>query len=57
MKDLSMAKIKRKKRGNQSVAMLDQKTFQDFNDRKPSLDNPLELKEKQIPEQLNLKRP
>jgi hypothetical protein len=52
-----MAKIKRKRRVNQSVAMLDQKTFQDFNNRKPFLDNPLELKEKQNPEQLNVKRP
>lgn len=48
-----MVKIKRKRRVNKPLTMLDQKTFQDFNDRKPSLDDPLDLKEKQSPENLD----
>ena len=51
-----MAKLKRKKLGKQSIKMLDQKTFQDFNDKRPSLDDPLELKDKQDPENLNPKK-
>lgn len=48
-----MAKIKRKRRVNQPSTMLNQKTFQDFNDRKPSMDDPLDLQEKQSPENLD----
>ena len=47
-----MAKRKISKGENQPGTMLDQKTFQDFNKRKPSLTDPNERKSKLEPEDL-----
>ncbi|HEY1062378.1 MAG TPA: hypothetical protein VGE44_11870 [Daejeonella sp.] len=45
-----MAKKKNSMGGNQPGTMADQKTFQDFNNRKPSLSDPNEIKSKLNPE-------
>lgn len=47
-----MAKKKNRIGGNQPGTMADQKTFQDFNNRKPSLSDPNERKSKLEPEDL-----
>lgn len=47
-----MAKKKNRIGGNQPGTMADQKTFQDFNNRKPSLSDPNEIKNKLNPEDL-----
>jgi len=52
-----MAKKKISKALKEPGTMLVQKTFEDFNNRKPSLNDPLELKDKQNPENLNTKKP
>jgi hypothetical protein len=48
-----MAKKKNSLAKNQPGTMLEQKTFQDFNNRKPSLSDPNESKSKLSPENLN----
>lgn len=47
-----MAKRNNSQGGKQHGTMLDQKTFQDFNNRKPSLSDPNERKSKLNPEDL-----
>lgn len=47
-----MAKNKNSKASNRPGTMLNQKTFEDFNNRKPSLSDPNERKSKLKPEDL-----
>ena len=53
IKEIKMAKSKSSRSVDQPGSMLEQKTFQDFNDRKPSLRDPNEIKGKVNPENLN----
>lgn len=54
IKEIEMAKRKSSPSVNRPGTMLDQKTFQDFNNREPALSDPNESKGKVNPEDLNL---